>query len=57
MAREEIRKKHNIKPNENDQQILKESKALPWVNTEDEDTGFFSSLSNKLKTAWDSITK
>ena len=54
-AREDMRQKHSLKPNETDQQILKEAEALPWVKVEEEESGLFAEASTKIKDAWDSV--
>ena len=56
-AREEIRQKHNLKPNENDQKILKESEALPWVETDGEEPDLITVLSNKIRISWNNFTR
>ena len=54
-TREEMRQKHCLKPNETDQQILKESEALPWVNTDETDHAM-TGIAAKIKNAWDNFT-
>ena len=54
-AREEMRKKHCLKSSESDQQILKESEALPWVKINEKEDDFISEATTKLKSAWDSF--